>query len=127
MGDEECAAWLAQLRPESDTRHAIVATLRDIIRAGPWGLREALRYGGLLFLHEAKPVVGVFIRSKHVTVELAGLAQIQDEDGFLEGRGVTEGRRHLRLTELSDIEARRAEVYIDIAAAIATGQAFRKQ
>ncbi|MGI9262135.1 MAG: DUF1801 domain-containing protein [Woeseiaceae bacterium] len=72
-------------------------------------------YGGIVFEKEAgnnkTMVCGHFIYKNHVSLEFSNGYQLSDPDGVLEGNG--KYRRHIKLTQLSDIEAKSVRAMIE--------------
>lgn len=65
-------------------------------------------YGGIVFEREAgnhkTMVCGHFVYKSHVSLEFSNGYQLDDPDSVLEGKG--KYRRHIKLTNLSDISAK---------------------
>lgn len=111
---ERIQNFLDELERHDDERYEILIGLRNGIRRDYPGLDEVFRYGGLLYEDGARAVFGLFARRGHVTVELVGAAYLDDPHGFLRGRGTVEGRRHLRVTTVAQIESMRVAEYLDL-------------
>jgi predicted DNA-binding protein with PD1-like motif len=107
---------LADIRLMNDGHHDTVQAVRALMRRLVPGLTEELKYGGILF----GAGDGAHIAYKdHVNVEFARGAAIDDALGLLEGKGKL--RRHLRLSNVADVEGRRLAHYVPLAVAAARG------
>lgn len=92
----------------------IVDRLREIIIQIAPDSNERKMYGGLVYeVPDTKPkrqFVGLFKRQGYVTVELDLGAELDDPQGVLEGTG--KRRRHIKLTDMSEIESKNVEDYL---------------
>ena len=84
--------------------------LRKIILEIKPDAKEEIKYGGLVFMVDAKLICGIFIRKEHISVEFSFGAMMLDSDNFLEGTG--KQRRHLKIFQQKDIENKKVEYYV---------------
>ena len=109
---------LRELAESAPSLHEIVEEVRGVVLAVAPEAEERVMYGGIVF--EA-PIMfcGVFAYSRHVSVEFSRGRDLADAYGELEGDGA---RRHLKLTDLSDVERLHVREYVSLAyAEIASG------
>lgn len=102
--DEICR--LGQLQYE------LVEAVRALVKSALPRVTEEVKYGGILF-SSGLQFCGVFAYRQHVSVEFSHGAKIDDRLGWLEGRG--QGRRHLKLYQAQDIQAKHLEQYLRLA------------
>lgn len=95
---------LRDLREHSFEFHDIVLRVRSLFLEACPGLTEAVKYGGIVFLKNGGLIGGIFVYKEHVSVEFSHGASFHDPDAILEGKG--KYRRHIKLHDLDDIEAR---------------------
>lgn len=103
---------IEDIRLLSETNFEIVEAVRAIVKQQLQGCTEEVKYGGILF-SSGLPVCGVFAYRAHVSVEFGHGARISDPFGQLEGAG--QGRRHLKLKSVKDIESKRLALYLPLA------------
>ncbi len=77
---------------------------------------EEVKYGGILFA-SGVPLCGLFAYKAHVSLEFSHGALIDDPHELLEGAG--KGRRHLKLANVADIDAKKVSEYLSLAHAVA--------
>ena len=104
---------LHNIREHSFEFHDIVIGIRSLFLEACPGLAEAVKYGGIVFLKNGELVGGVFAYKEHVSVEFSHGASFPDPDSTLEGKG--KYRRHIKLHDLDDIEARNLAGFIGLA------------
>jgi hypothetical protein len=95
--------WLNDLALANPARHELVQAARQVIYMQAPEVAERVMYGGLMFSAPAQ-FCGVFAYSEHVSVEFGRGCDLADPHGVLEGSG--KFRRHIKLRNLADIEAR---------------------
>ncbi|WP_024356401.1 DUF1801 domain-containing protein [Leucobacter chironomi] len=110
--DAKIEKFLTSLEEQADGRHAIIVRLRGLVTNGYPDAEETFQYGGLLYKDGPFLYAGIFARKEYVTLELGGAARIEDPYGFLAGQGGAEGRKHLRLSALEEIESRHVAEYL---------------
>ena len=83
------------------------------LSAPPTVFREM--YGGLVFETEIgnskTRLGGIFVYEEYVTLELTNGVLVEDEYGFLEGKG--KKRRHLKIRCVEDIHSMHADKYLE--------------
>jgi hypothetical protein len=105
-------ALLEDIRLLGEGRYQTVQALRALVGTLIKPLSEEVKYGGVLF-SSGVHFAGVFAYKDHVSVEFGRGAAIADTLGQLEGGGKL--RRHIKLREPADIEAKHVAVYIPLA------------
>lgn len=119
MATQTPAEWLAALRQNDELRYRLVEAVRQIALSAAPSVSEEVKYGGILFSGRTA-FCGVFSYANHVTLELSAGAGLPDPHGLLEGKG--KGRRHLKLTSISDVDARHVSDYVALAYAASEAQ-----
>jgi hypothetical protein len=89
----------------------IILKLRNLVLSTSTELEEAVKYGGLVFLKNNLLIGGIFIRKAFVTMEFSFGNELNDSNELLEGTGKL--RRNLKFRELSDIDLKKAQYFID--------------
>ena len=105
-------ALVEDIRLLGEEQFQVVQAVRKLVKATIKPLDEEVKYGGILFCSEIQ-FGGVFAYKEHVSVEFSQGARVTDEHGDLEGSG--KGRRHIKLRNVGDIEAKRLEKYLLLA------------
>ncbi len=117
MSDPKVEQLLHDLQLTHPDLHALVQSVRSMVRAvAPKG-SERVMYGGILF-SAPEQFCGVFAYSAHVTMEFGQGAELEDTHGMLEGNG--KFRRHIKLQTLADIESKHLKDYIAQALRLST-------
>lgn len=101
---------LHNIREHSFEFHDMVLRIRSLFLETCPGLSEAVKYGGIVFLRDKELIGGVFVYKEHVSVEFSQGAAFPDPGSVLEGKG--KYRRHIKLHDLGDIEAKRVANFI---------------
>lgn len=111
MSGQSVEELLEQLAHTAPSLHEIVQQVRSLVAAEAPDVVERVMYGGIVF--EAPTMFcGVFAYTRHVSVEFSRGSELVDPYGVLEGKG---GRRHVKLRDLEDVEARHVAAYVAIA------------
>ena len=105
-------ALVADLQLLDGVQAQIVQAVRELVQQLYPGVREEVKYGGILFTAGVQ-FGGVFAYRAHVSVEFGHGAHIVDSIGLLEGAG--KGRRHLKLRSVDDIAAKQLATYLPLA------------
>jgi hypothetical protein len=105
-------ALIVAVRSRNEEHASIIAAVRTVIHETVQPVTEAVKYGGIMFASDVG-FAGVFAYSAHVSVEFGHGAAIHDPHGILEGNG--KGRRHLKLRNLHDIEAKQLSTFVRLA------------
>lgn len=106
---ERVDKYLADIRILSTKNYEIVQRLREIILSSHTGIVEEVKYGGILF-SSSSVFCGVFSHAHHVSLEFSEGAKLADSQRVLEGSG--KHRRHIKLRDLNDIEAKHVHEYV---------------
>lgn len=113
--NEKIDEFLKSLEEQGDGRFEIVTKLRRLLTTTVADADEGFKYGGLYYTLDGSPFGGIFAYKNHVSVEMSSGAHIDDPYGFLEGTGGSSGRKHLRLSEFSEIEEKHVAEYLVLA------------
>lgn len=117
MSEPKVERFLQDLQLTHPDLHAIVQTVRAVVRDVAPATSEKMMYGGILFSAPAQ-FCGVFAYSAHVTMEFGQGAELDDPHRALEGRG--KFRRHIRLQAIADIASKHLKDYVAQAFAMST-------
>ncbi|MCG8481221.1 MAG: DUF1801 domain-containing protein [Spirochaetales bacterium] len=98
---------LAEVELRSPHLAAIVVSLRRALRQMVSIGQERVRYGGLVY---GADEIGVFARTRHVTIEIGNGVDLADPHGVLEGSGRT--RRHIVVRSLDDVATKHVLEYV---------------
>lgn len=107
MTDPATTRLLDEIGTKSPSLHAIVETLSILVRQHAPEAKAQVKYGGVHY-SRTLPVCGIFAYKAHVSLEFSRGAEF--DDGGLLGDG--EYRRHLKFTDLNDIDAERVGRYV---------------
>ncbi|WP_395009225.1 DUF1801 domain-containing protein [Undibacterium sp.] len=110
--NQRVETFLQDLSLTSDHHHQMVLVVRKLVLAIDKGVSEEIKYGGILFSAE-NSFCGVFAYANHISVEFGDGASMPDAFGMLEGKG--KFRRHIKLTELSDVKDKQLAHYLKLA------------
>ena len=110
MKDDRIQALLREIGLHRGDQLAIVTRLRDIALASGPAIAEEVKYGGILFSSKDS-FCGVFSYAQHVTLEFSRGASLADPHSVLEGTGKL--RRHIKLLQVADIDAKRVAHYVE--------------
>ncbi|MEQ1593682.1 MAG: DUF1801 domain-containing protein [Casimicrobium sp.] len=116
MTAKSVEALISDIQILGSDQHAVVIAVRKLIHQQFKPCAEEVKYGGILFA-AGVPFCGLFAYKAHVSLELSHGALIDDSHGLLEGAG--KGRRHLKLTTVADIKAKKVSEYLTLAHAAA--------
>ncbi len=114
-GPRRIERFLEDIRLQSPESFEIVCTIRELFLASSPDLQERIKYGGLVFMLSDRLVGGIFLYSRHISVEFSNGASLRDPDKVLEGKGKT--RRHVKITRIDDIRAKSLDGFIRAATA----------
>ncbi len=101
--EQKVAQFLTDIQSVSTQTHEIIQSIRKLFLQTDAAVTENIKYGGLVFIlkGEAKLLAGVFVYSKHLSIEFGSGALFDDPGGHLEGQG--QYRRHIKIRNLEDI------------------------
>lgn len=108
--NERVENYLADIQAGSADHYRILLAIRKLFTDGGNAPVESVKYGGLVYLVDEQLVGGIFVYKAHLSIEFSHGAQFEDPHGMLEGGG--KHRRHLKITDLSDLESKHAGFYI---------------
>ncbi len=117
MAGQSVENLLNDLSLTNPDRHAVALAACAAIRSALPGATEKVMYGGIMFSAPAM-LCGVFAYSAHVSVEFGQGHAFDDRFGVLEGQG--KQRRHIKLFDVADIQAKHLADYVRQAAALKT-------
>ena len=106
---DEVNEFLNELKEQNGSFFSIVASLRDEISSSYPSATEAIKYGGIMFKLD-REFCGLFIYTKHISLEFSRGAQLNDPLKKLDGNG--KFRRHLKFRKQSDIEILKPSDYL---------------
>jgi hypothetical protein len=112
MKNKSVQTLVDDIRFVSEINYEIVEAVRALVKKSFATSSEEVKYGGILFTSDVQ-FGGVFAYKAHVTVEFGSGAKITDSFGFLEGTG--KGRRHVKLTSVSQIKEKKLAQYLLLA------------
>ena len=101
---------LADFEMVNPALSGIIHQVRERVLAIAPDCEEKVMYGGLIYATPGRMFCGLFLRKQHVSVEFDLGYLLEDENGLLEGGG--KYRRHLKLRDLDDINAKQVEHFI---------------
>jgi hypothetical protein len=109
VSDTSVQQHLGDLGCTNPEFHELVQRVREIVLAVAPDASESVMYGGLMF---AAPVqfCGVFAYAGHVSLEFGRGFELQDQFGVLEGNGKL--RRHIKLRDAGDVDAKHVRDYV---------------
>lgn len=73
-------------------------------------LTDDIKYGGVVFNSADKLIGGIFLYKEHISIEFSQGASFSDPSKLLEGKGKL--RRHLKIQNFDDIQAKNAYFFI---------------
>jgi hypothetical protein len=88
----------------------MIESIRKIFLGANKELTEDIKYGGLVFNLSNTLIGGIFPYKEHISIEFSNGAEFPDPSGLLEGKG--KKRRHLKIVEKQDIDAKNVEVFV---------------
>ncbi|MDA9128981.1 DUF1801 domain-containing protein [Candidatus Gracilibacteria bacterium] len=107
----EVQKFLDDLESENSNQYEILQKCRELIYDTDKNVTEEIKYGGVYFSQDSKAFGGIFPYSQHLSFEFSKGASFNDPEKVLEGRG--KNRRHIKLENISDIENKSLEKFIE--------------
>ena len=107
------SAFIHDLQAHAGDRYEIVKAIREIILKKNLEFDESIKYGGIVYQKNSELLAGVFVYKNHVTLELGRGHELDDTYSVLEGKG--KYRRHIKFHQLSDVDEKNTEYYINSA------------
>ena len=108
--DYKIDAFLKDIQFQSPEKFKILKSIRKIFNDANPQVTEEIKYGGLVFNLSNVLMGGVFVYSKHVSVEFSFGTELSDPDNILEGKG--KKRRHIKISKIQDIQKNRVEYFV---------------
>ncbi|MCF6262488.1 MAG: DUF1801 domain-containing protein [Xanthomonadales bacterium] len=102
--------FLADLQLISADKLEVIEHVRKTFLSANDKITEEIKYGGLVFALSNVLIGGVFAYKGHVSIEFSNGAEFPDPSAVLEGKG--KSRRHLKIFELADVDAKGAGVFV---------------
>lgn len=90
-------------------KFCILQELRKIVFKIYKDTNERMMYGGIMF-SIVNDFGGIFVRKNHISFEFSNGFQMNDPNKLLEGTG--KFRRHLKITSISDINAKKVDFFV---------------
>ena len=112
--DKKVQSFLDEMQDFDASKHDILQALREIVLNAAPRVSERMMYGGIMF-SLADDFGGIFAYKNHVSFEFSQGADMQDAKGVLEGKGKL--RRHLKITNMDDIQAKNVVGFVTQAVA----------
>ncbi len=110
MSAPEIESLLEALRIANMAAYETVQQVRKLVQAEAPESQERIMYGGIMFANDGADWGGVFAYKNHVSFEFSNGAALNNLAAFLEGKGKL--RRHIKLRQLEDIEAKQLRAFI---------------
>ncbi len=108
--NEKVNDFLKDIRTTLPDSVEVVEKIREIFLEGNIEIEEDIKYGGIVFNVSSKLIGGIYLYKEHMSIEFSNGANFSDPEGFLEGKGKL--RRHLKITEKSDLKNKDISNYI---------------
>ena len=107
--NKEVQKFIKSIELVDRNKFEILQKVRKILFSLYPNVKEKFMYGGIIFNLE-EDFAGVFVYSKHVSVEFSQGVQFEDPGNLLEGKG--KFRRHLKLNTKEQIESKNLEFFL---------------
>lgn len=109
--DNNKVEWFLQdILFQSPENYRIIESIRKIFNDSNSDLEEDIKYGGLVFKLEHTLMGGIFVYSKHISIEFSFGAELPDPDKLLEGKG--KKRRHIKIHQIQDIKDKHVTYFV---------------
>lgn len=102
--------FLNNLKVLDESKYQIIYSLREILFQFFPDMKEKVMYGGIIFTRE-EDFCGLFAYTNHVSLEISYGVKLKDPDKLLEGKG--KFRRHIKIRNQEDVEAKRVEFFVN--------------
>lgn len=102
--------FIQDIQYQSPEKHEILVALREMISKTNPKLEQGIKYGGLVFTLSNVLLGGVFVYKNHLSLEMGKGPDLPDPDKILEGKGKT--RRHIKMSTIEDIRAKKVESFV---------------
>lgn len=108
--DQKIIEFIQDLEAHDVPKADIVESLYDLFTEANTLIKERFIYGGIGFYIDDILIGGIYVSSKHVSLVFSKGYQLFDKYNVLLGEG--KYRRHIALTDISDIENKACQYYI---------------
>ena len=108
--NEKVNDFLKDIRTTLPDSVEVVEKIREIFLEGNIEIEEDIKYGGIVFNVSSKLIGGIYLYKEHMSIEFSNGSNFSDPNGLLEGKGKL--RRHLKITEKSDLKNKDISNYI---------------
>ena len=102
--------FMDDLQSMSPDKLEMIESIRKIFLSANKELTEDIKYGGLVFNLSNALIGGIFPYKEHISIEFSNGADFSDPSRMLEGKG--KKRRHLKIVEKQDIDAKNVGVFV---------------
>lgn len=96
-------------------KSALIDAVVDLAQSARADVHLGSKYGGTVFMTDPNDqgsfVGGVFASKNHVSVEFSNGAEFDDPHGVLEGKG--KARRHVKLLQPADLDAKTVADFLE--------------
>ena len=103
-------AFLEDIQFQSPEKFESLKSIRKIFQDANPKLDEEIKYGGLVFNLSNILMGGIFVYSKHISIEFSFGAELPDPDRILEGKG--KKRRHIKISKIQDIQDKKVKDFV---------------
>ncbi len=110
VSDKRIQGFLDDLAAIKAHQFEIVQSCRGLVFELSPEVEERMMYGGIMFSLKSEDFGGVFASKNHVSFEFNRGFELQDPNGFLEGKG--KFRRHLKLKSIDDVTSKTVEFFV---------------
>ncbi len=107
--NEKVTQFLIEVQEVSPEKYQILNALRKIIFDINTNTEERMMYGGIMF-SSGEDFGGIFASKNHISFEFSQGYKMNDPQKLLEGAG--KFRRHLKIKNIEDIEAKQVNFFV---------------
>ena len=108
--NQKISDFLNDIESISHEKAEQIVSIRCLFNGANRDLTEGIKYGGLVFFKSSSLIGGIFPYKNHISIEFSNGADFSDPSELLEGNG--KRRRHLKIFDAQDIEAKNVLFYI---------------
>ncbi len=102
--------FLEDIQFQSQEQFTILKSIRAIFNNENPQLEEEIKYGGLVFNLSNTLIAGIFVYSRHISIEFSFGAELVDPNKILEGKG--KKRRHIKIMTPRDIDEKQVAFFV---------------
>ena len=103
-------AFIEDIQFQFPEKFATLKSIRKIFNDANPKLDEEIKYGGLVFNLSNTLMGGIFVYSKHISIEFSFGVELLDPNKILEGKG--KKRRHIKIMQSQDIEKKQVKCFV---------------